>query len=62
MVYNPKTKKVTRVYSCTFEETLLGIRGHPLGSPPEIVRQIEGEPMSVILSPDGADRVHTRAR
>ena len=28
-MYNPKTKKVTRVYSCTFEETLLGIRGHP---------------------------------
>ena len=42
MVYNPKTKRVSRVYSCTFEETLVGIRGHPIGSPPEIVKQIEG--------------------
>ena len=43
MVFNPKTKRVSRVYSETFEETSAGIRGHQIGSPPEIVRQTEGD-------------------
>ena len=43
MVYNPKTKRVTRVYSCVFEETLVGVNGHPIDALPEEVVRIEGE-------------------
>ena len=41
-VYNPKTRKVTLAYSVTFEETLIGIKGHDYKAPPAVVQSIEG--------------------
>ena len=43
LVMNPKTRRVTRVYSCVFEEDIVGLKGHHIDSTPAQIANEEGE-------------------